>query len=182
MSSRKDRQTGIFDTWDEVEPLVKKFKGAKYQGYSSRDDAEQAWRANQAAAPSFATAAGAPAAPAVCIRAAAAGVCTRAAGAGADAVDQNHEGGHRGRGPQRRGPRGEARRRRAVPAGPRAHRGADAGASAFSTAAGRPAMPGFVPAEGPGRGGRRARRRCRCAHRTRGRPPMDATPRASVLT
>ena len=58
------RQTGVFDTWDEVEPLVKGFKRAKYQGYSSRDDAEQAWRANQAAAPSFATAAGAPAAPA----------------------------------------------------------------------------------------------------------------------
>ena len=60
----KGRQTGVFETWDEVEPLVKKFKGAKYQGYSSRDDAEQAWRANQTAAPSFATAAGAPAAPA----------------------------------------------------------------------------------------------------------------------
>jgi ATP-dependent DNA helicase PIF1 len=60
----KGRQTGIFSTWDEVEPLVKKFKGAKYQGYSSRDDAEQAWQANQAAAPSFSTAAGAPAAPA----------------------------------------------------------------------------------------------------------------------
>ena len=60
----KGRQTGIFETWDEVEPLVKKYKGAKYQGYSSRDDAEQAWRANQAAAPSFATAAGVPAAPA----------------------------------------------------------------------------------------------------------------------
>jgi ATP-dependent DNA helicase PIF1 len=60
----KGRQTGIFSTWDEVEPLVKKFKGAKYQGYSSRDDAEQAWRANQAAAPSFATAEGVPAAPA----------------------------------------------------------------------------------------------------------------------
>ena len=50
----------VGETWDEVEPLVKKFKGAKYQGYSSRDDAEQAWQANQAAAPSFATAAGAP--------------------------------------------------------------------------------------------------------------------------
>ena len=60
----KGRQTGIFETWDEVEPLVKGFKRAKYQGYSSRGDAEQAWRANQAAAPSFATAAGAPAAPA----------------------------------------------------------------------------------------------------------------------
>ena len=58
------RQTGVFDTWDEVEPLVKGFKRAKYQGYSSRDDAEQAWQANQAAAPSFATAGGAPAAPA----------------------------------------------------------------------------------------------------------------------
>ena len=57
------RQTGVFDTWDEVEPLVKKFKGAKYQGYSSRDDAERAWQANQAAAPSFATAGGVPAAP-----------------------------------------------------------------------------------------------------------------------
>ena len=53
----KGRQTGIFETWDEVEPLVKKFKGAKYQGYSSRDDAERAWR-DQAAAPSFTTAAG----------------------------------------------------------------------------------------------------------------------------
>ena len=60
----KGRQTGIFETWDEVEPLVKKFKGAKYQGYSSRDDAERAWRQAAPAAPSFATAAGAPAAPA----------------------------------------------------------------------------------------------------------------------
>ena len=58
------RQTGIFDTWDEVEPLVKGFKRAKYQGYSSRDDAERAWRQAAPAAPSFATAAGAPVAPA----------------------------------------------------------------------------------------------------------------------
>ena len=57
------RQTGIFDTWDEVEPLVKGFKRAKYQGYSTRDDAEQAWQASQTAAPAFTTAAGAPAAP-----------------------------------------------------------------------------------------------------------------------
>ena len=45
----KGRQTGIFETWDEAEPLVKGFSGAKYQGYNSLDEAERAWRADQAA-------------------------------------------------------------------------------------------------------------------------------------
>ena len=143
------RQTGVFDTWDEVEPLVKGFKRAKYQGYSSRDDAEQAWQANQAAAPAFTTAAGAPAAlafasvppppsfvpappapaPAPSIRTMKAAIV--AAGLSvADLVEK--------RDVVERYQQALARTAAPTPAAP-----------AFSTAAGRPAMPGFVPASSP---------------------------------
>ena len=41
------RQTGIFNTWAAVEQLVKGFAGARYKGFSSRDEAE-AWLENPA--------------------------------------------------------------------------------------------------------------------------------------
>ena len=143
------RQTGIFDTWDQVEPLVKRFKGAKYQGYSSRDDAEQAWQANQAAAPSFATAAGVPAAPAFAsvppppafvpappAPAPAPSIRTMKAkivAAGLSVADLVEK-----RDVVERYQQALARTAAPTPAAP-----------AFSTAAGRPAMPGFVPASSP---------------------------------
>jgi len=77
----KGRQTGIFETWDEAEPLVKGFSGAKYQGYNSLDEAERAWRADQAApAFTFTTAAGRVAAPPI-VRAGAAPPFPRGAAA-----------------------------------------------------------------------------------------------------
>ncbi|WP_161499279.1 RNase H1/viroplasmin domain-containing protein [Flavipsychrobacter stenotrophus] len=43
----KGRETGIFKTWEETEPLVHRYPCSSYKGYANRQDAEKAFNADQ---------------------------------------------------------------------------------------------------------------------------------------
>ena len=38
------KKTGVFETWDEVKRLIQGFPGAKYKSFTSKEQAERAYR------------------------------------------------------------------------------------------------------------------------------------------